>query len=68
MPVRQVSPNTLDTQVGESRLSEHVHPLIGESLTLLINTLSIAYLLSEHQLITALGSDGDVVGVVHVIS
>ena len=66
--VRQVSPNTLDTQVCESRLSQHVYPLVCESLTLLINTLSIAYLLSEHQLITALGSDGDVVGVVHVNS
>ena len=66
--VRQVSPNTLDTQVGESRLSQHVYPLVCESLTLLINTLSVSYTLGEHQLITALGSDGDVVGVVHVNS
>ena len=66
--VRQVSPNTLDTQVCESRLSQHVYPLVCESLTLLINTLSVSYTLGEHQLITALGSDGDVVGVVHVNS
>ena len=66
--VRQVSPDTLDTQVGESRLSQHVYPLVCESLTLLINTLSVSYTLGEHQLITALGSDGDVVGVVHVNS
>ena len=66
--VRQVSPDTLDTQVCESRLSQHVYPLVCESLTLLINTLSVSYTLGEHQLITALGSDGDVVGVVHVIS
>ena len=66
--VRQVSPDTLDTQVCESRLSQHVYPLVCESLTLLINTLSVSYTLGEHQLITALGSDGDVVGVVHVNS
>ena len=66
--LRQVSPDTLDTQVCETRLSQHVHPLVCESLTLLINTLSVSYTLGEHQLITALGSDGDVVGVVHVNS
>ena len=64
----QVSPDTLDTQVCETRLSQHVYPLVCESLTLLINTLSVSYTLGEHQLITALGSDGDVVGVVHVNS
>ena len=66
--VRQVSPNTLDTQVSESRLAEHLYPLVGQSIQLLVNTLSVSYLLSQHQLVTALGSDGDVVGVVHVNS
>ena len=64
----QVSPLSADTQVSETRLSQHVHPLVGQSLKLLVNTLSVSDLLSEHQLITALGSDGDAVGVVHVNS
>ena len=66
--VRQVSPLTADTQISESRLTEHVHPLIGESVELLVHVLGVAYLLSQRQLVTAFGSDGDAVGAVHVNS
>ena len=63
-----MSPLTADTQVCETRLAQHVHPLVRESLKLLVHLLGVTYLLSEHQLVTALGSDGDAVGVVHVNS
>ena len=66
--VRQVSPLATDTEVGETRLSQHVHPLVGQSLKLLVHVLGVAYLLSEHQLVTAFGSDGDAVGALHVNS
>ena len=66
--VRQVSPLTADTQVGETRLAQHLHPLVRESVKLLVYVLGVAYLLSQHQLVTAFGSDGDAVGAVHVNS
>ena len=66
--LRQVSPLTADTQIGETRLSQHVHPLVRESVKLLVHVLGVAYLLSEHQLVTAFGSDGDAVGALHVNS
>ena len=64
----QVSPLATDTEVGETRLSQHVHPLVRESVKLLVHVLGVAYLLSEHQLVTAFGSDGDAVGALHVNS
>ena len=64
----QVSPLATDTEVGETRLSQHVHPLVRESVKLLVHVLGVAYLLSQHQLVTAFGSDGDAVGAVHVNS
>ena len=64
----QVSPLATDTEVGETRLSQHVYPLVCESVKLLVHVLGVAYLLSEHQLVTAFGSDGDAVGALHVNS